>query len=451
MKKYLFTYLLITAFAFAATCQSNYKSRAERNKTYLIKDQSGSLASHVSLDTDKLTFALVPENHKHYLTERISISWNQVPKLVSRLETFDEADVKEANWRSAKHYWAQNIVTQSTQYAPTSAYKEYPTSLEGLKVAIDPAGFAGTLDEAVRYEKRFVKIKGSAAGTKKDIAFYSAELNDLTALILEQKLITAGAKPFRSKQVGISSLGATFHDWYSRDLRYELAKAVDRGFITSDEFEEYLAKKIDTFHIYNAFRRIEFRQRIWSINVEHPDVTISIQYNAADGNKRLPGGYLTPVEENYSMAFIPGAFLGYNELQILTEKLDFMRLLLSPDIDKSARLAHLILKNQYDSLGIPPVSNENTIIDDRFCVSTTYQGVYARNLAMTRTIKGPVVYFQPLLQDNIAESKLLSKRDYVVKHGDQTYKAPKRCEEIAEVIFQGIVQWIEENKVMARK
>lgn len=445
----LSAYLLHTA---GAQNSETYKTRASNNKAYLIKDQNSNLWSQVGISSDGLKFTLVPSGHDNHSRETIMVNWRDVPKLVSRLENFGGNDVKEATWGTVQNYWAQNIVNQSAKWAPTVAYKEYPSSIEGLRVCIDPAGFSNTLAEATRYEKKFVKIKAAVAGTKKDIAFYSAELNDLTAVILEKKLLAAGAKPFRTKPLGISAVGKTFKEWYSTDLRKELGDAYNRGFITHDEFNDYIEHKTDTFLIYNAFRRIEFRQRIWHANIENPDVTISIQYNAADGNKRLPGGYLNPVEQNYSMAFIPGAFLGFSELERLTDKLEFLRLLLSPDIDKSARLAYLILKNQYDSLGIPPVSNENTIIEDRYCVPTTYQGVYARNLAMTRTVKGPVVYFQPLLQDNLAEAKLLSKKDYVFKYSDDlSIKAPKRCEEVAEAIFQGIVQWVDENKLMAKK
>lgn len=233
----LSVYVCTTA---AAKNSETYRTRAANNKAYLIKDQNSNLWSQIGISNDGLKFTLVPSGHDNHSRETITVNWRDVPKLVSRLENFDGDDVKEATWGTVQNYWAQNIVNQSSKWAPTVAYKEYPSSIEGLRVCIDPAGFSATLAEATRYEKKFVKIKATTAGTKKDISFYSAELNDLTAVILEKKLLAAGAKPFRTKPLGISSVGKTFKEWYSIDLRNELAEAYNRGFITHDEFNDYM-------------------------------------------------------------------------------------------------------------------------------------------------------------------------------------------------------------------
>jgi N-acetylmuramoyl-L-alanine amidase len=429
--------------------ENRYRERITKNLDYLIKGEQSALWRSIEIRESSLRFRLVKDDHKDSRQEDVIVPWATVPKLVSRLESLSLEEVKDVTF--SKAYWGVNIVNQSHKWAPTSAYKEYPSSMTGLVVGIDPGGFASSFQEAV-LDRRYVNIKGDQVDSKKDIKFYEAELNDLTAAILYNKLAAVGAKPFLSRSTGISSLGMTFKQWYAGDVRGVLATATNKGYITNDQFKDYMSNLSDTTRIFNVFKSLEFRNRIEFINLMHPDVTISLHYNSADGNKRLPGGYLNTVDQNYSMAFIPGSFLGFYELERTSEKIDFIRLLLSPDIEKSARLASLILSYQKEHLGVPPVSHDNTIVDDRFCTSTSYEGVYARNLAMTRTIKGPVVYLESLLQDNKQEAINLSKRDYSFEYGEGNFlKAPKRCEEVAESVFQGILQWVEENKLYAKK
>jgi N-acetylmuramoyl-L-alanine amidase len=208
----------------------------------------------------------------------------------------------------------------------------------------------------------------------------------------------------------------------------------------------------DSIFVFRKFYQfLEFRQRIDHINRNAPNVTVSIHYNAHENSRRDKDGYLPAIKENYSMAFVPGAFHD-RELGRVPEKVDFLRLLLSQDIDKSARLANLILEAERDIAGISQVPQQNVAIDERHCIPTDWEGVYSRNLAITRTVKGPVVYLEALLQDNDWESVNLSKKDYVFTHPvhGKIY-APKRCEQVAEAIFTGLKQWVEENRKYASK
>ena len=110
------------------------------------------------------------------------------------------------------------------------------------------------------------------------------------------------------------------------------------------------------------------------------------------------------------------------------------------------RLAHLILTEE-NLIGVPPVQNDQHVLDERYCSRTDYDGVYCRNLAMTRTVRGPLVYLEALLQDNAKEAIELSKRDYPLDHPQYgKIMVPKRCYEVAMCVVKGIANWLEENK-----
>ncbi|HLZ15760.1 MAG TPA: hypothetical protein VKQ08_01920, partial [Cyclobacteriaceae bacterium] len=98
-------------------------------------------------------------------------------------------------------------------------------------------------------------------------------------------------------------------------------------------------------------------------------------------------------------------------------------------------------------IGIPPVQNDQHVLDERYCSTTDYEGVYCRNLAMTRTVRGPLVYLEALLQDNQKEAIELSKREYELDHPMYgKIMVPKRCYEVAMCVVKGITNWLEENK-----
>ena len=310
-------------------------------------------------------------------------------------------------------------------------------------VAIDPGHFAKNFAQAIR-EDKYVKMRGVDLGLSKDVSFYEADLADITGAIVKMELEKLGAKAFLTKGMGENSLGKSFHDWYVKDYKGDLQKYYNDGDVTKADYEIYL--KSDSNAIFNTFYRfVEFRKRIDLINNSNPTVSIIIHYNAVEGGKRDAEGFLKPVQTNYSMAFVPGAFNNY-ELKRYSEKLDFLRLLMSSDLNKSMRLAHLILTEE-NLIGVPPVQNDQHVLDERYCSRTDYDGVYCRNLAMTRTVRGPLVYLEALLQDNDKEAIALSTRDYALDHPQYgRIMVPKRCYEVAMCVVKGITNWLEENK-----
>jgi N-acetylmuramoyl-L-alanine amidase len=443
--KGLFAFLLL-CIPLAASTQNrtiNYRQLAEKNFRLLNKD--GMISKYVEFKDAGFILRTFDSKGDEVYKEQAFIPWSSASRLVTKLEITQPFDY-------AKSYnWGNTMLNDVFNYANASHYEEMPTSLDGLVVAIDPGHFAGSLKEAI-WEDKYVFIRGESVRQKKDIKFYEAELADLTSLILENKLVAAGAKPFRSKAMGSTALRKSFTEWYRDDFNRDLQTAVAKGLITKDVFAVIEKNKSDSVYIFQSlFKNLEFRARVDYINSNIPNVTINIHYNAHELSKRDREGFLPVVEENYSMAFVPGSFLS-RELLKKSDKVDFVRLLLSEDMDKSVRLAHLILEQEREIAGISQVPNHNIAIDERYCLPSAYEGVFHRNLALTRTVHGPVVYLEALLQDNDREAVNLSLRDYEFEHPIHgKLKAPKRCEQIAEAIYQGLLQWIEENKLIAKK
>lgn len=432
MKILWFTIFVLVSGSVAAQKTLNYQDYqelAKYNLSYL--DKSGAIkAQRVKFKQYNL------ELYDEKGTNEFTINWPQVPQLVRRLETGDHKDLYGGMNKNLKDL-SNGLIKQGGEYHPI------PTEMSEVLVAIDPGHFAGNFTEAIR-EDKYVKMHGADLGLSKDISFYEADLADITGAIVKLELEKLGAKAFVTKGMGGNALGKSFHEWYTREFKGDLEWYYHEGDVTKADYETYL--RSDSNAIFNTFYRfVEFRKRIDLINNSNPTVTIIIHYNAVEGGKRDSDGFLKPVQTNYSMAFVPGAFNGY-ELKRYAEKLDFLRLLMSPDLNKSMRLAHLIL-DQENQIGIPPVQNDQHVLDERYCSRTDYDGVYCRNLAMTRTVRGPLVYLEALLQDNEKEAIELSKREYTLDH--PTYgkmMVPKRCYEVAMCVVKGITNWLEENK-----
>jgi hypothetical protein len=113
-------------------------------------------------------------------------------------------------------------------------------------------------------------------------------------------------------------------------------------------------------------------------------------------------------------------------------------LLLSPDIEKSIKLSSAVAKNISSKLNVPLAGrNDATYLTER-CLSTSAKGVYARDLALARLVKGPLVYGEPLYQDNVSECLLLCAKD----DSNCGYIVSKRIELVAEAYYDGILEYL---------
>jgi len=416
-----------------------YKERALKNLEYLSNDIE--IKSRVQIDDKGI---IIYSDHTKKAKDLV-LYWTDLPKFVDIIEGWDYYDmVKTFGQKGQQAFYDQWGKAEYYHW-----YKELPDSMAHLRVAIDPGHFGGNLQEA-NFEMRFAKFRGQDVGEKTDIQFWEADLAYSVASILKGKLIEKypGIQVMITRPYSASALERPFKTWYEKDFRRDLDNAFAKGDVTKELYGVLKDSSThERFVFENFYKFLEFRKRAEKINEFKPDVTFAIHFNAKEGNKRFGERYLMPVEDNYNMAFVPGAFLN-GELKKTDQKVDFIRLLVSTDLEKSLRLADLVMKKHTEILKVPaiPAANDLRVLRE-VSIATPYEGVYARNLVLTRMARSVIVYGESVYQDNIDELKKLSKKDFEYFNPEIGFvKTSKRCAEIAEAYFQALEEFCLENK-----
>lgn len=283
--------------------------------------------------------------------------------------------------------------------------------LAGLKIALDPGHIGGDMETA-KLEGKFVEM------TKEPVAIYESELNWYTAKALKNKLTALGAQVLITREAHyLTALDMTYDEWYAQ--------------------LDSLPKPRKQVAFFRFFKNLDNTARIQKINAFEPDLTLIIHYNVDSKNPK----WQKTTKRNNSMAFVGGSFMR-NELYDTERRFNFLRLLLNDDIEYSIDLAGSMLEHLHIRLGIPPIPpvNEQRYLES-VCIPTKFTGVYARNLALSSRVYGPVCYMEPLYQDNEYEAQAFAKRDYEF----EGRKISSRIIEIADTYLNGVLAFVEEN------
>jgi N-acetylmuramoyl-L-alanine amidase len=182
----------------------------------------------------------------------------------------------------------------------------------------------------------------------------------------------------------------------------------------------------------NEYNREDLKKRAEKINAFKPDITIIIHYNAhlSESEKKAR---LFFTQSNYNLAFVPGAF-GKGELKESQDRYEFLRLLVTNDIEDSVLLSEYVLAEFVNQLQVPLVVNtEKNSYLSSVCLFQK-DGIYSRNLALTRQVHGPVCYGETLIQNNQEEAYRLASSDSSI----QGIPCSKRVEQVALAYFEGI-------------
>lgn len=330
-----------------------------------------------------------------------------------------------------------------------SVENKLPIELRELKVAIDPGHLAKD-EETAALEGRLVKIKGTDLGIPNDISFFEADLTYTTALFLKEMLEEKGVEVFLTRQYGQASNGMDFDTWLKEKFRGQAEDSFKSGDLSEAEYSELLSSHIEmsTYSnrrkLFKFYNRVDLKERARKINAFGPHITICMHYNASDTNEHDGNRYFHPVDENYSMAFIPGAFLT-EELEKTDQKLELLRLLSKEDIGDSKLLANFVLEEHKKILGV------NQLLPlplgfwmEESTVQTEYHGVLSRNLTLTRMVKGMVIYVESLIQDDKKEALLLANKDTsVVDTNGDVLPASSRTKQVALAYYRGMMRYFE--------
>ncbi len=424
--KYFITVLILL---FTLTCvsqvdvQSKIKYHTEKAQNYLDKEKA--LSGYYSIDKDGIKMYASPTDKINHKIE-FQIDWLDMYLFKMTCQKHSSESLME-KYKSGKF-------TSLIQDGIYIGYNRSEKKLQGLKIAIDPGHIANDF-EMGDLEKKHIIIKGdSINGIKDSIEIAEGILTYATAILLKEKLEKEGATVFLTRTADKCAFGKTYQQWKKDDLKNAVDSLYKIGEIKAwqkDYFNSSKAKDRDIFRV--IFRDLELAKRVELINNFNPDYTVVIHYNVDETNL----DWIKTTDKNFNMCFVGGAFMK-NDLITKEKRFEFLRLLITDDLEKSIAISSSVIKKFESELNVPTASARDAKYLIEGCLPTEANGVYCRNLQLPRYIHSPIVYGETLYQDNINECKLLSAETDKTKN--------KRIQQVADAYFKGILNYVSTNK-----
>lgn len=424
MKKILFISIL-----FSTTCvaqeniQSSIKYYTEKIQNYLDKEKA--LSGHYSIGTEGIKMYASPSDKLNHKAE-FTISFDEII-------TFKDV-IKEEN--GFKFYKEGHYDKPRNVWAPRPKFPYYDKDisikkLNGLRIAIDPGHIAGDFEIGDLEKKHLKFAKDSLNGMKDSIEIAEGMLTYATAMILKEKLEAQGASVFVTRKcMDCTAFGMNYKDW----KRTEYFRTVDTlytlGKISLSQKKFFYGKKVQDRDVFRViFRDWELIERGKIINAFKPDLAVIIHYNVDETNLE----WLKPTNKNFNMCFVAGAFMK-GDLSSMEKRFEFLRLLITDDLEQSMELSASVLKNMESTLQVPTAGIQDATYLREGCLPASTKGVYCRNLQIPRYIHAPIVYGETLYQDNINECQLLNKEKDKTKN--------ERVKQVADAYYSGIINYI---------
>jgi N-acetylmuramoyl-L-alanine amidase len=302
-------------------------------------------------------------------------------------------------------------------------------TLKGVKIAIDPGHFGTNLKDAAAEQKFLKIINENSADT---ILIFESLLAFNTAALTKLYLEEQGAEVFLTRtQADFTSFNCTFDDWLKLHKQRTLDSLLKVGQINSGKYKQ-LKSCTNYQFFWDFFREFELNNRAKKINDYQPNLTLIIHYNVNEKN----APWKKTTDKNFTMTFIPGAFTR-SDLNKADHKANFIRLLLSNQLNQCEKLAALTVDHFSAQLNIPKAkASDATYLKDN-CLSAPAEGVYSRNLFLCRKVNSVLVYGESLYQDNEHEIQLLRKSDLSV-NGILTNQ---RVKQVAKCYFDAVMDY----------
>ena len=442
-KNIVLTFLL---FLLVLECISQDSATVSKIKYYTKKaekylDKEKLLSPYYSINTNGISIYDSPQNKVkdsfefHIGLDKID-DFNSCIKKCSSQQVFEAYTKREYDMMNPGVTAVDiNLIKNDPQLANDSlSHPEGVKKLKGVKVAIDAGHIAGDM-EMGNIEKKCLTFKcDSIAGLVDSIAIAEGALTFATAVLLKDKLEAEGANVFMTRPFNNSSaFGVTFDSWLETNYRNSVDSLYKIGKLTLSQKQFFLsakATKRDKFRV--IFKDVDLQKRAEIINNNKPDITIIIHYNVDETNT----GWTKPANKNFNMAFVGGAFMK-NDLSTPEKRFEFIRLLISNDLEKSIELSSLMVQSFEKNLKVKTATINDAIYLREGCLPTGKPGVYCRNLQLTRYIHSPLVYGETLYQDNKMECKALNKECEKIKNS--------RVQQVAEAYFQGVLKYMEKQ------
>lgn len=413
-------------------------------RTFIIVFVFFGMKTFAQSQNDQITVAdFYKKKAETYLLKDSIDAYNQLAFKEEGLCFYKDSLEKSGRKRSYFISWEnlENLKEDFGNQAFDSLYKKFVTNNEyiinsklkeklqkkRIKIAISPGHLARNFTEA-KYERKYIEF--SDGKTK----FYEADLNLRTALILKIKLQEKGFDVYLTrtdKKPDVWDLG--FNEWKKQKFDIALKECLDAGEFSNEQVEWFKKEATEEQIFKYLYAKLELRKRAERINSFNPDITIAIHYNVNEKNTE----WKTATNKNYMMAFVPGSFLK-NELEKPLDQFNFLRLLVTDDIEKSIQLSSEFIKLFFEMTSIPIAKTSDAIYLENFSLVTEEDGVYSRNLAMTRLVNSPILYGEPLYQDNKKMSKSLN-----VHNPDKNKKGiSKYVKKVSKAYYESILSYV---------
>lgn len=431
----------------------------EKAQTYLIKNDT--LWSQIQIDSNGISLFPHPDSSAEITLFYNELNW--LPHLL-RESTLEEAESAYLQKGQDPLPEGPNL-RRRVPSSPTTADPDQP--LLGWRIALDPGHIGGSMDFAFM-EKKFIRIRAyDRPEIPSVIEFNEGNLALGTALLLRDTLEQLGAEVLLTReQEAQTGIGGTFEEWLASEMRSaesasgehfrdQIAvgeygytqgqrKAAAWNWIQEKEITGadslWWMNQADMRVIYRIpFLRRDFKARAKKINAFQPHMTLILHYNIYEKNEWDKDFFLRAVNENVSMAFIPGSFMK-GELKDPESRMLFLNKLVSDDVEASELLAAKVVEGFEQVLGVPSLIWDDSLNYLRYAsLQSPSKGVFARNLSLTRLVHGPVCYGEALYQDNVREALALSRKDFVLP-GMQT-PLPRRLHDAVAAYLHGILAY----------
>ncbi|MCB0839878.1 MAG: N-acetylmuramoyl-L-alanine amidase, partial [Bacteroidetes bacterium] len=422
-------------FLLMTSCSSGQITQKEAEfaftQKYLLKDES--LRDYYSIEEEGIMMYSSPEA-KFEQSPEIILYRDEFNTFLTLSQTLPADSFLNLYQNKGTERWNDSLFSDMLESHVDFSSIDSTKPLTGWRIAIDPGHIAGDFEMA-EIEGKYMKMHPSPMTDMQPIQFFEANLALGTAHIVREKLEEMGAMVLMSRtEPNTGALGITFEEWRREWFPQLLSEEIEENGMTRKREIWWKTQAKDKDLMSGFFIPQDLKERAKKINAFQPHLTLIIHYNVDSPNweKRDEEGYFVPTGENYCMAFVPGSFMK-GELEKPEARVEFLRLLISDEIEQSIHLSDAFIRNSTEITGVPIVDPEYPLgYLHRASILSDYPGVYARNLTLSRLIKGPLCYGESLCQDNIIECQALNQSDANIGN----FMVSSRVKTVAEAYVQ---------------
>lgn len=398
-----------------------------------LLDPKGNVRAHYSFTNTGVQINTSVAHVSNGWAPEYSVNWNEIELFRTLIRNFSRAEAMRIMQEKGSKPFTPEVRSRiENSNVLTDMSYDSSSPLAGRTIVIDPGHIANDLALG-KTEQKFIEI--TPADSARKIELVEGQLTWHTALLLKARLEKAGATVFLTRSgPGMTAFGKTFAQWREQDFKRTLDSLVKVKGKNDPGLKLVLAGKTDDRSVFRyVFRDAELRKRSEIINAVKPDYTVIIHFNVDETNV----DWKKTSDKNFCMAFVPGGF-STGELNDAERRFDFLRLMLTNELDQSIALSAATSAQFSEKLNVPLAKKTDATYLANDCVYTGKPGVYSRNIALTRLVQGTFVYGETLYQDNKEECYRLMQKNWRDPYCD--LMTSERLGQVADAYYQGILK-----------